>query len=100
MLHPIHPLVYAGLGAGVVMYLFGLLLAYFFPKPRFLRFLPGLLGVMACVILLFQALSKQAGGQGIAAFSLALIGMCLIGLVLLMFQLFYQLSRQQTRDKA
>ncbi len=97
MLQPIHPLVYAGLSAGLVMYLLGLLLAYFFARPRFLRFLPGLLGLLASLVLLYMDVSmKQGVWQGIAAFSLALIGTCLIGLVLLMFQLFYQLSRARS----
>ncbi len=94
MLQPIHPLVYAGLGAGLFLYLVGLLLAYFMSKPYILRFLPGLLGLIASLVLLYiQVYTTQGLGQGIPAFSLALIGMCLIGLVLLMFQLFYQLSR-------
>ncbi len=97
MLHPIHPLVYAGLSAGLVLYLLGLLLAYFLARPRFLRFLPGLLGLVASLVLLYMDVyTKQGVWQGIAAFSLALIAMCLIGLVLLMFQLFYQLSRERS----
>ncbi|WP_322906276.1 hypothetical protein [Paenibacillus campi] len=98
-MQPIHPLVYAGLGAGLVMYLLGLLLTYFFVTPRILRFLPGLLGLVAGLVLLYIDVDmKQGIWQGIAAFSLAMIGTCLIGLVLLMFQLFYQLSR--TRGSA
>jgi hypothetical protein len=66
MLQPIHPLVYAGLSAGLVMYLLGLLLAYFFARPRFLRFLPGLLGLLASLVLLYMDVSmKQGVWQGI-----------------------------------
>lgn len=95
-MQPIHPLVYAGLGAGVIIYVIGLLLVRLVPQPRFFRFVPGLLGLLASLIILYLNLSvyaQSAAWTGLAAFTLSLIGTSLIGLVLLMFQLFYQQSK-------
>ncbi|MEW4371941.1 hypothetical protein [Paenibacillus kandeliae] len=98
-MQPIHPLVYAGLGAGVIIYVIGLLLVRLVPQPRFFRFVPGLLSLLASLIILYLNLSvyaQSAAWTGLAAFTLSLIGTSLIGLVLLMFQLFYQQSKGRT----
>ncbi|ANF94716.1 hypothetical protein AR543_00830 [Paenibacillus bovis] len=97
-MQPIHPLVYAGIGAGMLIYLIALLLVKVAPQPRFFRFCPGMLGIVASIILLGMVVyTQRTGWDGIFAFSLALISTSLIGLVLLMFQLFYRISKGYAR---
>ncbi|WP_046227556.1 hypothetical protein [Paenibacillus dauci] len=98
-MQPIHQLVYAGIGAGVLIYLIGLLLVKVTPQPRFFRFCPGLLALVASMILLWLIVpaGNDESWTGILAFCLALISTSLIGLVLLLFQLFYRLGKGYAR---
>ncbi|WP_458120930.1 hypothetical protein [Paenibacillus sp. Z6-24] len=98
-MQPIHQLVYAGIGAGVLIYLIELLLTRIAPQPRFFRFCPGLLALAASMILLWMIVpaGNDESWTGMLAFCLALISTSLIGLVVLLFQLFYRLSKGYTR---